>query len=336
MRRSAVALSVLALTACSEGPETSYTSGLWEDYRGIYISDEGRVVDGGQRGISHSEGQGYAMILAEAADDRATFGRVWNWARRNLQVREDALLAWKWDPGTRSVVDPNNATDADVLVAWALLRAARRWASPDYAREAWRLLNDIRSKLIMDTAIGPVLLPGTSGFVHDGVATINLSYWVFPALTDLNRLDPKGPWAALRKSGLTLLDSARFGTSALPADWLLMSDPPVPSPLFPPRFGFEALRIPLYAAWDGLEGHPGLAPLATFWSNHANPPIWVNLNDGTHAAQKLRPGAMAVRRLLLAGEGGDEHKKHEGVSERDYYDSTLLLLANLAADEQND
>lgn len=331
-----MALSLLALGACGQGFESSLSSGLWEGYREIYICDDGRVADDGQQGISHSEGQSYAMILAEAAGDRATFDRVWNWARRNLQIRDDALLAWKWNPESGSVIDENNATDADLMVAWALLRAARRWDASGYQSEAWRLLDDIRSKLIIESSVGPVLLPGTSGFIHDGVATINLSYWVFPALTELARLDPLGPWAAVRSSGLKLIDSAQFGSNALPADWLQLTDPPALSPLFPPRFGFEALRIPLYASWDGLNRHPGLASLAAFWKDNDKPPIWVNLDDGTWAAQKLRPGAMAVRELLLAGDAGVEDGQRNAVSESDYYDSTLLLLATLAADEQND
>ena len=328
-------LSLLALGAC-QGFESSPSSGSWEGYRGIYIRDDGRVADDGQQGISHSEGQSYAMILAEAAGDRATFDRVWNWARRNLQIRDDALLAWKWSPEPGSVIDENNATDADLMVAWALLRAARRWEASDYQSEAWSLLDDIRSKLIIESSVGPVLLPGTSGFIHDGVATINLSYWVFPALTELARLDPAGPWAAVRSSGLKLIDSAQFGSNALPADWLQLSDPPAPSPLFPSRFGFEALRIPLYASWDGLNRYPGLASLAAFWEDNDKPPVWVNLDDGTWAAQRLRPGAMAVRELLLAGDTGAKDGQKNSVSGSDYYDSTLLLLATLAADEQND
>ncbi len=244
MRRSALVFSVLLLYACGQAPESSLSSGLWADYRHTFIRDDGRVVDNGQRGISHSEGQGYAMILAEAADDRPTFERVWTWTQRHLRVREDALLAWKWDPKTGSIVDTNNATDADLLVAWALLRAARRWEVPAYRREARRIARDIQSHLIVATSIGPVLLPGASGFIHDGAVTINPSYWIFPALTELNGLEPDGPWAALKKSGLILLDVARFGAGELPADWVVMGDPPVPSPLFV-KYGLKISLISL-------------------------------------------------------------------------------------------
>jgi endoglucanase len=335
MRRLVAVLAVLVLCTCGHAPGPSLDRGLWETYRGAYISDDGRVIDSGQLGISHSEGQGYAMILAEAADDRATFDRVWTWTRRNLQIREDTLLAWKWDPETGSVVDINNATDADLLVAWALLRAARRWDAPAYKSEAWSILDDIRSRLVVETSIGPILLPGAAGFVHDGVVTVNPSYWVFPALSEIEQQQPGGPWGAIRISGLTLLDRARFGKQALPADWVVMTDPPSPSPLFPPRFGYEALRIPLYTCWDGLSRHPTMISLAAFWSNNPNPPAWVNLDDGSQASMNLRPGAMAIRRLLLTNGSRVANRRYAAAPGNDYYDSTLLLLASIAADENS-
>ena len=209
--------------------------------------------------------------------------------KNTFRFRDDALLAWKWDPKTGSVVDTNNATDADLLVTWALLRAAQRWEAPDYRDEAVTMARDIRTYLVVPATIGPVLLPGASGFVHEGAVTINPSYWIFPALTELGRIDPEGPWADVRQTGLVLLDVARFGSQALPADWVVMSDPPLPSPLFPHRFGFEAIRIPLYASWDGLTQHPALQSLATFWARDANPPAWVDLDNGSHAPTGLRP-----------------------------------------------
>jgi endo-1,4-beta-D-glucanase Y len=335
MRLSAIALLMLLVSACDQAPDASLSAGLWSDYRHAYIRDDGRVVDVGQQGISHSEGQGYAMILAEAANDRATYDQVWSWTRVHLQVRDDALLAWKWDPETGSVVDANNATDADLLVAWALLRAARRWDVPAYRAEATRMARDIRSRLVVQATVGPVLLPGASGFIHDGVITINPSYWIFPALTELDRLEPDGPWGEIRASGLAVLDIAQFGAQGLPADWVAMSDPPTPSPLFPHRFGFEAIRIPLYASWDGLTKHPVLHPLAAFWGRDAKPPAWVDLDDGSFASASLRPGAMAVRRLFLTHGRDAQDGRRPEISAGDYYDSTLLLLANVVANENS-
>ena len=94
----------------------------WESWRTHYISQDGRVVDTGQGNISHSEGQGIALILAAAAKDRATFERVWNWTRTHLQTRNDTLFCWRWEVRENHVTDGNNASDGDLLLAWGLLR----------------------------------------------------------------------------------------------------------------------------------------------------------------------------------------------------------------------
>jgi endoglucanase len=336
MRMTAVALPALFLGACGQAPEPALDSDLWAGYRARYVSPSGRVIDNGQGGISHSEGQAYALLLAQAADDRPGFDRIWGWTRDRLQVRDDALLAWKWDPVDRTVADLNNASDADVLAAWALMRAAARWDEEAYRATAERILADIKRKLVVSTPAGPALLPGADGFVHDGVVTVNLSYWVFPALSEFHRLDPDGPWSDLRAGGLALLGKARFGDHGLPADWLTAAVPPSPSKLFPARFGYESIRIPLYACWDGTEDARGMAAIAEFWSSEPHPPAWISLAAADRSTYGLGPGAMAVRRLLLdrlnihssetAGSVGPGDAK-------DYYDATLLLLAAVAEHE---
>ena len=74
------------------------------------------------------------MLFAEASGDRASFDNLWNWTRDNLQRRDNALFSWRFDPadGNTPVADTNDASDGDILIAWALVRAARRWHEPDY------------------------------------------------------------------------------------------------------------------------------------------------------------------------------------------------------------
>jgi len=336
MRRAAVAVPVLVLSACGQPAEVGPDPAAWQAYRDSYITPAGRVVDTGQGGISHSEGQAYALLLAEAAGDRGTFERVWSWTRSHLAIRPDGLLAWRWEPGPERVTDRNNATDGDLIAAWALLRAAARWDSPAYRMEAWRRLNAIESALVVEMPVGPVLLPGADGFVHEGVVTVNLSYWVFPALTDLRRLDPAGPWQALHRTGVALLASARFGEWGLPADWIQITDPVAPAEAFPARFGFEALRIPLYACWDGMGGNPDLQGVADFWSSTPTPPAWIGLDTAEIAPFPLAPGAMAIRSLLLASRATDPQADTPVAHSPDYYDATLALLADLARHEAGD
>jgi endoglucanase len=42
----------------------------WQKYADRFITSDGRVVDNANHNVSHSEGQGYAMLLAERLDDR--------------------------------------------------------------------------------------------------------------------------------------------------------------------------------------------------------------------------------------------------------------------------
>jgi endo-1,4-beta-D-glucanase Y len=60
------------------------------------------------------------MLLAEVAGDQAAFGRIWAWTRDHLQ-RPDGLFAFHTNAAGQ-VISPEPASDADLLIAWALLR----------------------------------------------------------------------------------------------------------------------------------------------------------------------------------------------------------------------
>ena len=105
----------------------------WQAWKARFLTDQGRVVDTANGNMSHSEGQGYGMLLAVAANDRVAFERIWAWTRANLAVRADDLFAWRWEPDKRPAVgDVNNATDGDMLIAWALTEASDFWGEPSY------------------------------------------------------------------------------------------------------------------------------------------------------------------------------------------------------------
>ena len=56
----------------------------WRAYKTRFVTESGRIVDTANSGISHSEGQGYGMLLAVAANDRVAFDTIWGWTRANL------------------------------------------------------------------------------------------------------------------------------------------------------------------------------------------------------------------------------------------------------------
>jgi len=227
----------------------------WQAFNGHFISPGGRVIDDINDGISHSEGQGYAMFLATYWNDRDTFDSVWSWTREHLQVRgEDQLFAWRWESDENGelgkVTDLNNASDGDILIAWALCRAHLLWNDDSYLTEARTICAAVRQKLTRDSNFGTLLLPGAFGFDSPEATVVNLSYWVFPAFHDLEKIDPdKGFWSGLSKSGIELISKASFGSRGLPPDWLEIRPDFQPANDFEPVFGYNAIRIPLYLGW---------------------------------------------------------------------------------------
>ena len=311
----------------------------WEKYRTRFLAPEGRVLDTGNRKISHTEGQGWAMLFAAAFDDRDDFERVWRWTRDNLQRPDGALFSWRWDPSDKTPVsDANNASDGDILIAWALIRAGREWKEPEYTRAAHRIVADIRHKLVARAAKRLVLLPGYDGFKsEDGTTTINPSYYVYPALKEFSRLMPAPEWPRLRRDGLALLAQARFGRWRLTPDWVgLTEDGAVePAGKFPARFGFDAVRVPLYLIWGGDANHQRLASYVEFWSEFGDKPIpaWADLKDDTLAPYAASTGVQAVAALTRGFHAPEPAALPEIGDADDYYSASLILLARLAQRE---
>jgi endo-1,4-beta-D-glucanase Y len=310
----------------------------WEQFRGHYIRPEGRLVDPIQNEITHSEGQGIALILATHYNDRATFDRVWEWTKSHLQVRPDRLLAWSWSPDG-GVMDLNNATDGDLLTAWALARAGARWENMAYLEEAHAIARDIRLKLIRTDRRGQVLLPGIEGFEKPEHRILNLSYWIYPAFTELQALDPAPEWQELRLTGLSLLKESRFGRWGLPPDWIELGETPVVASNFPPRFGYDAVRIPLYLMWAGLEEPFILDPYRSFWGYFKGAgflPAWTNLLDDSIDSHDAPPGIQAIARLLLAAPNRPSTALLPELEiNNQYYSDALILLCQVMLAERN-
>jgi len=308
----------------------------WTRFRSHFILPDGRLVDRGKEGISHSEGQGFALLLAVHYDDPATFASVWKWTRSHLQTRPDKLLSWSWAPAT-GVHDPNNATDGDLLVAWALGRAGKRWKDPRYLKEAQLIARDIREKLVRRNSHGLLLLPGMEGFEGPGRQVINLSYWVFPALQELATLDPAPEWQALRTTGIALLQRSRFGRWGLPADWVDLADAPVPAADFPVRFGYDAVRIPLYLIWAGLDTPRLLGPYRDYWNYFQGAgflPAWTDLGDDSIDSYDASPGIHAIAMLTLATPNLSRAGLPALNPDSGYYSSALLLLCKTVLAER--
>lgn len=331
----------MSIAETQPSPSTaSLPSGVWQQWRGHFVAPEGRVVDDANGDISHSEGQGYGMLLASFAGDRETFDRIWSWTVANLGIRDDALFAWRFDPrSTPPVRDTNNATDGDILIAWALMNAADRFSAPQYRKLGGVIARAIATGMIADGSGVRLLMPGAAGFSardrKDG-PVVNLSYWVFPALPALKAAAPEYDWQSVFDAGIKLTESARFGKHGLPSDWIsLAASRPQPAMGFDPDFGWNAIRVPLYLVWAGQTGSV-MAPFIG-WAKEAGAEPRI-INVLTDKPVKPFGGAAyaAIPALVDCASRGSKLDASISTAPMDlYYPSTLRLLVLAAASERH-
>ena len=306
----------------------------WETFKQAFVEADGRVVDTGQGRISHSEGQGFALVFAVHYDDRAGFERIWQWTQKNLQVREDALLAWRWEAG-KGVTDRNNATDGDILVAWALVRAGEKWGVAEYGPAAKRIAQDVRVRMVRKVNHGFVVVPGSQGFDKPEGLVVNLSYWVFPAFRDLARIDPSPAWEEVAKTGVTMLGYSYFGRWRLPPDWLRLASRVSPAP--PEQFGYNAVRIPIYLLWARLETEALMRPYRDFWGGFEGlrwVPAFTNFSDNSIDSEGGGAGIRAVAQAVRDYPNARPDRLPAVDRGDSYYSAALLLLTKVALRER--
>lgn len=323
----------------SESARKTLDRALWSGFKARFV-EGGRVIDRDNEGITHSEGQGYGLLLAEASDDPATFAALWSWTAEHL-MRPDGLFAWRFGACPERegdcVTDDNNASDAELLIAWALLRAGQRWQRDDYTRAAARITTAVADKLIVRQHDRLLLRSGLVGFDDTTSITVNPSYWVFPALDAFADAFPQGPWRELSTAGRQLIDDARFGEHDLPPDWVDVTAEAVkPSDRFDPVFGYNAIRVPLHLVWSREPVPPqSLAAFVAWWSADSTvPAAWVNLSSGEAAPYPWSTGMQAIAALTRARATGQALASTAlplPTTDDGYFSSSLSLLAHLAA-----
>jgi endoglucanase len=320
-------------------PRENALSSAWRAYVCAFITSDGRVVDNANGGISHSEGQGYAMLIAVRANDRMTFGKLWRWTAANLLVRDDGLASWLWDPAAAGVTDKDDASDGNILIAWALAEAAERWGNSDYKVAAKRIADAVLGADTVRTRFGETLLPGSRAFgIGDrpDAPVVNLSYWVFPAFQRLRQISSARKWDALFASGLALIDATQFGPKALPTDWIsLAHDAPQPASGFARVFGYDAIRVPLYLAWGRPNDHKLMANFGKILGSAPyQVPSVIEVDTGksteTFGGDGYRAIAAAVDCILNGAPIPEPVMK---LTTDYYYPATLQILSLLAVQD---
>ncbi len=216
-----------------------------------YVQADGRVSRPDQGDDTVSEGQAYALLLAEAAGDDAAFDRVWRWTRDHLR-RPDGLFFYHTDSSGR-VLDQQAASDADVLIAWALLRHQGKDAD-GYHAEGNRVAGAILAhELTTDPSGAPVLAAGP--WATGRPASLDPSYWALPAFRDLAKLTGDDRWSRLADAVVPLTERFTDAGRLLPPDWVALTadgtlrPEPAPGGTQPQtRYGLDAQRLVVWLA----------------------------------------------------------------------------------------
>lgn len=216
-----------------------------------YVDANGRVVRRDQGGDTVSEGEGYALLLADALGDKSEFARVWRWDEANLQL-PDGLFAYHWEKGRIASSTP--ATDADLDTAWALVLAGSRFSSSTYTAEGRRVATSILTNETVSPAGKLELVAGT--WARGDPATVDPSYLAPEAMAALAKATGTARWRELEANSTSLV-AAVVGASPerLPPDWALLSatgaiSPAGTSSVKTPTYGLDAQRVPVWYAAD--------------------------------------------------------------------------------------
>lgn len=329
--RAAMAACLVWLSTMDATAQEQVTAAEWARYAEHFVDETGRVVDDGNGNISHSEGQGYGLLLAYLAGNRADFARIWTFTQNELLLRSDGLAAWKWNPdASPHVTDINNASDGDILIAYALALAGEAWGDDGLVTAAARIARALSQTSVYQHRGRYLLRPGVEGFEEgrpDG-PVVNPSYWVFESFPILARLDPEGHWPALAASGEMLVREVSLGASDLPPEWVAVAHRPKPAPGFPAEFSYNALRIPLYLVRARLGDAALLSRLATAMRGSNGGVRLVDLDRNVATDELMDAGYRIIPALAACVAGGEpvepELLRFEPTL---YYPSTLHLLA---------
>ncbi|MBM3604873.1 MAG: glycosyl hydrolase family 5 [Alphaproteobacteria bacterium] len=304
----------------------------WSQWTRSYVSN-GRVIDPQQGHISHSEGQGYGLLLAQAVGDRVLFEQIETWSQHHLAIRRDSLMVWKWVPGYgRNVADWHNATDGDLFRAWALLRAERDSGWIGYQEKAIAIAHDVADLCLATDPRATdewLLIPGAEAPQSAERVLFNPSYIMPRALRELGAAADEPMLIRAADHGETVL--AELAAAGLLPDWVDITPSGFEKPSEHDRkWGYDALRVPLYLAWSGHSDHPAVDRALKFLEHGSLPDHLVveATADGQILAQSNKAGFRALHALARCKDIPDQLP--DGT---DYYADTLLLLAQVAQRE---
>jgi endoglucanase len=230
-----------------------------------YVKPDGRVNRPDQGNDTVSEGQAYGLLLAETTGRDHLFNLIWQWTHIHLQLG-NGLFAWNAN-ATGQIMSPGPASDADLLIAWALLRYAGPGAVAVH-RDGRQVANAVLAYEVT-TGVGRIPILTAGPWATGRPATLDPSYWSLPALTGLAQLTGDQEWQRLADSAVLLTRQLTQGGRLLPPDWaeltavgqVLPESAPNGS-ASQPQYGLDAQRT---VAWFAASCNPQARALAARW-----------------------------------------------------------------------
>ena len=190
--------------------------------------EKGPYVDANQKGSS--ENQAYALEEALAADDPATFAKVWSWTKVNLQ-RPDKLISYQFNlqsDGSAVITDTYSVSSADTDIADTLLKAGTDWKESAYTQAGMQIVQAIwTGDTEYDATGNRHVLAGnwgrlTKGFITNAQAIDPAAFHQFAIV------DPAHNWNAVAKQAyvdLTAISQPDFTghQQFLPVNWAVIN-----------------------------------------------------------------------------------------------------------------
>ena len=298
-----------------------------------YVDSDGRVVRHDQGNDTVSEGQAYALLLAEAAGDQARFASIWDWTRTHLQ-EPDGLFAFRTDAQGK-IADPQPASDADVLIAWALVEAK----GPNAAVYHLEGRGVAAAVLAHETVRrGSTLMLAAGPWATGQPVTLDPSYWAPAAFEALSSATGDIRWSELDDATFVLSNELTAGGTLLPPDWARVdSTTPVAEPApnrsaLDVQYGLDAQRLVVWLATSCDARGPALAArLNSLLTDRENSialtqmgqvvSVDTNATPIVAAAAAAQAAGDTARRDSLLAEAAAENAAHPT-----YYGSAWLAL----------
>jgi len=250
-----------ATTATTASPQQQAAA----SFLAKYASSNGRIVRLDQGGDTVSEGQAYGMLLAEVAGDNSAFSRIWRWTQGHLQL-SNGLFAFHTNAAGK-VINSQPASDADLLIAWALLRY-RGPSAAAYHQDGRRVASAILAHEVT-TGPGGVPILAAGPWATGRPASLDPSYWSLSAMQGIAQATGSSQWQHLATGAVALTRQLTGDGRLLPPDWAELTaggtlrPEPAPDGSAPQtQYGLDAQRV---VAWFAASCNPQARAMAARW-----------------------------------------------------------------------